>query len=55
MTRNDDPTAWETLRNGAFWFAVLALLATVLSHLVIMECMERDNWCDRIERNEGNR
>ena len=54
MTRDNEPTAWETLRNGAFWVAVIALLATVLTHGVIMECMERGNWCDRIERGERN-
>lgn len=45
-----DPTSREVLVNGAVWVAVLALVATVLAHVVIAECAERGNWCDTIER-----
>lgn len=45
-----EPTAREVLLNGSVWVAILALLAIVLTHGVIMDCMERDNWCDVIER-----
>lgn len=52
MTRY--PDGLGVLMNGAFWVVVLFGLAAVVTHFAVMECMERGNWCDVIERGEGN-
>lgn len=55
MTHDREPDGASVLLNGAFWVAVLAILAIIVSQFAIMECMERGNWCDAIENGDSSK